>query len=78
MEDNTSTAPLAALERDLVALEGRLTALVAYAQELRLANETLRRELAESAERHRVLTDAVAVAARRVDALLERLPEASE
>lgn len=78
MVENPTTAPLAALERDLVALEGRVAALIAHAQELRLANETLQRELADSTERHRVLNGALAAAASRVDALLERLPETTE
>lgn len=78
MIETSSTPPLAAVERDLLALESRLAALIAYTHELRASNESLRRELAASFERHRVLTDKVAAATQRVDALIQRLPEADE
>lgn len=78
MVEKTPTAPLAALEHDLGALEARLAALVAHVHELRSANAGLRRDLAVSVERNRALNDAVEAAAGRIDALLERLPEAAE
>jgi len=78
MIETSSTAPLAAIESDLAALEARLAALVAYVHELRASNEGLRSELAASFERHRVLSEKLTAAMQRVDALIQRLPEADE
>ena len=62
------------IERELSLLEGKLATLVAHARELRAANETLRCDLAAADDRNRALNERVAAAARRLDALLERLP----
>ncbi len=75
MDSATPVAPDWALERDLVALEGRLAMLVAHTRALRAANETLRHDLAAAYERNRALTEKVAAATERIDALLARLPE---
>ena len=63
------------LDAELAALEERVATLAAYAQELRAANEALRRELAGAQADNRALGERVAEATRRLDALLARLPE---
>ena len=77
---NTSATAVAesGLERDLSLLEGKLATLLAHARELRAANETLRRDLAVAHDRNRALTERVAAAAQRLDALLARLPETAQ
>jgi cell division protein FtsB len=67
-----------ALERDLSLLEGKLATLVAHAHDLRAANEALRRDLAAAHDRNRALSERVAAAAQRLDALLACLPETAE
>jgi hypothetical protein len=62
------------VEADLVALEERIATLIAYAQELRAANELLRTELLASQDRNRELTARVAEATERLDALIARMP----
>ena len=62
------------MEADLAALDERITTLIAYAHELRSANELLRTELLASQERNRELAARVAQASERLDALLARLP----
>jgi hypothetical protein len=62
------------VEADLLALEERITTLVAYARELRAANELLRTELLASQERNRDLSARVAQATERLDALIARIP----
>jgi len=62
------------VEADLAALEERITTLIAYAHELRAANELLRTELLASQDRNRELAARVAQASERLDALLARMP----
>jgi uncharacterized protein (TIGR02449 family) len=62
------------VDADLAALEERVETLIAYARELREANELLRRELLASQERNRDLSARVAQASARLDALITRLP----
>jgi hypothetical protein len=62
------------VDADLAALEERLETLIAYARELRAANELLRSELLASQERNRDLTARVAQATERLDALIARMP----
>jgi nitrogen-specific signal transduction histidine kinase len=62
------------VDADLVALEERLETLIAYARELRAANELLRSELLASQERNRDLTARVTQATERLDALIARMP----
>jgi hypothetical protein len=62
------------VDADLAALEERLETLLAYARELRAANELLRSELLASQERNRDLTARVAQATERLDALIARMP----
>jgi hypothetical protein len=62
------------VEADLLALEERIATLVAYARELRAANELLRTELLASQERNRDLAARVAQATERLDALIARIP----
>jgi hypothetical protein len=62
------------VDADLAALEERLETLIAYARELRAANELLRSELLASQERNRDLTARVTQASERLDALIARMP----
>ena len=62
------------MDADLAALEERLDTLIAYARELRAANELLRSELLASQERNRDLTARVTQASERLDALIARMP----
>jgi uncharacterized protein (TIGR02449 family) len=62
------------MDAELAALEERVETLIAYARELRDANELLRRELLASQERNRDLSARVAQASARLDALITRLP----
>jgi hypothetical protein len=68
----------AGLEHELSLLEGKLALLVAHAHELGAANEALRRDLATAQERNRALSERVAAAAQRLDALLARFPETAQ
>jgi regulator of replication initiation timing len=77
MSEPPETAMDMALDRDLAALERRLATLVTHARALRAANETLRRDLAAAYEKNRALSERVAAATERVDALLARRPEAA-
>lgn len=63
------------MDADLAALEERLETLIAYARELRSANQLLRNELLASQERNRDLAARVAQATERLDGLLARMPE---
>ena len=63
------------LEHDLALLEQRQASLIAHTRALRAANQSLRAELAEAQSRNRKLAERTAEAARRLDALLARLPE---
>jgi hypothetical protein len=71
-------APSDTLESDIAALEQRLAALLAYAKGLRAANEALRRGLTAAETRNQTLSERVAEAKRRLDALVARLPETAE
>ena len=66
------------LESDIAALEQRLAALLVYAKGLRAANEALRRGLTAAEVRNQALSERVAEAKRRLDALVARLPEPAE
>ena len=70
--------PGATIDSDLAALEQRLAALIAYSKGLRAANEALRRGLTAAETRNQVLSERVAEAKRRLDALVARLPEPAE
>ena len=71
-------AASAAIDTELAALEQRLGALIAYAKGLRAANEALRRGLTAAESRNQALSERVAEAKRRLDALMARLPEPAE
>ena len=62
------------MDAELAALEERVETLIAYARELRAANELLRHELLASQERNRDLTARVAQATARLDALISKMP----
>jgi cell division protein FtsB len=68
----------AAIDTELAALEQRLGALIVYAKGLRAANEALRRGLTAAESRNQALSERVAEAKRRLDALVARLPEPAE
>ena len=70
--------PAGTVELDLAALEQRLAALLVYAKGLRAANEALRRGLTAAETRNQALSERVAEAKRRLDALVARLPETAE
>ena len=70
--------PGTTIDSDLAALEQRLAALIAYAKGLRAANEALRRGLTAAETRNQALSERVAEAKRRLDALVARLPEPAE
>jgi chromosome segregation ATPase len=74
----TDSAAGAPIDTELAALEQRLGALIAYAKGLRAANEALRRGLTAAESRNRALSERVAEAKRRLDALVARLPEPAE
>ena len=64
-----------AIEPELAALEQRLGLLIAHAKVLRATNDNLRRELDAAEARNQALSERVAEAKRRIDALVARLPE---
>jgi len=66
------------IDSDLAELEQRLAALLVYAKGLRAANEALRRGLTAAETRNQALSERVAEAKRRLDALVARLPEPAE
>jgi len=65
-------------DSELAELEQRLAALLVYAKGLRAANEALRRGLTAAETRNQTLSERVAEAKRRLDALVARLPEPAE
>ena len=73
-----ASAPDAAIEPELAALEQRLGLLISHVKVLRATNDNLRRDLAAAEERNQALSERVAEAKRRLDALLARLPEPAE
>jgi cell division protein FtsB len=66
------------IDSELAALEQRLNLLIAHAKVLRATNDNLRRDLAAAEARNQVLSERVAEAKRRLDALVARLPESAE
>ena len=62
------------METDLAALEQRLSTLLAHTRSLRVANETLRNDLAQAQSKNRELAARVAQATARLDELLARIP----
>ncbi len=70
--------PPGAVDQDLAALEQRLASLLTHAKALSAANEALRRGLTAAETRNQALSERVAEAKRRLDALLARLPEPAE
>ena len=62
------------MDNDLAALEQRLSNLLAHTRSLRVANETLRSEVAQLQTRNRDLALRVQQATARLDALLARIP----
>ena len=64
------------MDADLAVLEHKLALLIARVDALREANATLERELGASRARNRELAQRIEAASIRLDALLERLPEA--
>ena len=66
------------VEPELVALEQRLGLLVSHVKVLRATNDNLRRDLAATEAHNQALSERVAEAKRRLDALLARLPEPAE
>jgi len=76
---NTSSAEAnGVIDSELAALEQRLNLLIAHAKVLRATNDNLRRDLAAAEARNQVMSERVAEAKRRLDALVARLPESAE
>ena len=77
---NTSSSPEpnGVIDSELAALEQRLNLLIAHAKVLRATNDNLRRDLAAAEARNQVLSERVAEAKRRLDALVARLPESAQ
>ena len=67
-----------AIEPELASLEQRLGMLIAHAKVLRATNDNLRRDLAAAEARNQALSERVAEAKRRLDALVARLPESAQ
>jgi len=72
------STPGGAIDQELAALEQRLALLLTHAKALGAANEALRRGLTAAETRNQELSERVAEAKRRLDALLARLPEPAE
>jgi cell division protein FtsB len=73
-----ASAPGEAVEPELAALEQRLGLLISHAKVLRATNDNLRRDLAAAEAHNQALSERVAEAKRRIDALLARLPGSAE
>jgi len=63
------------MEADLKALEEKLAQLIALCQLLRSENLELRQELAQAQDDTKQLKDNMALASKRLEALIERLPQ---
>jgi cell division protein FtsB len=66
------------IETELDSLEQRLGMLIAHVKVLRATNDNLHRDLAAAEARNQVMSERVAEAKRRLDALVARLPEAAQ
>ena len=75
---SANSAAGASIDPDLAALEQKLASLLTYTRALRAANEALRRGLTAAETRNQVLSERVAEAKRRLDALVARLPEPAQ
>jgi cell division protein FtsB len=73
-----ASATGADIEPELAALEQRLGLLVSHVKVLRATNDNLRRDLAAAEAHNQALSERVAEAKRRLDALLARLPEPTQ
>ncbi len=65
------------MNTELNELEGKVAALIALCQQLRQENRQLGRQLADVRQDNARLNDKVNVAAQRLEALLQTLPESS-
>ena len=73
-----ASAPGDAVGPELAALEQRLGLLISHVKVLRATNDNLRRDLAAAEVHNQAMSERVAEAKRRLDALLARLPEPAE
>jgi chromosome segregation ATPase len=62
------------VDNDLIQLEQKLATLLAHTRAMRVANESLRNDLAAAQERNRTLASRMQEASARLDELLNRLP----
>ncbi len=62
------------MDNDLIQLEQKLATLLAHTRAMRVANESLRNDLAAAQERNRTLASRMQEASARLDELLNRLP----
>ncbi len=74
----TASTPGEAIDPELARLEQRLGLLISHVKVLRATNANLRRDLAAAEAHNQALSERVAEAKRRLDALLARLPEPAE
>ena len=65
------------MDAELAGLEHKVAALLAEYHRLRAENESLKRELARAQEQSHALSAKMAAALKRLDSLLQRLPEAA-
>jgi uncharacterized protein (TIGR02449 family) len=65
------------MDAELAGLEHKLAALLAEYHRLSAENQSLKRELAQAQEQRHALSAKMAAASKRLDSLLQRLPEAA-
>ncbi len=63
------------MDADLKAMEGKLSQLVLLCQRLKSENHNLRQELVQSQSDLRTLKDTMSQAERRLQSIIEQLPE---
>jgi cell division protein ZapB len=63
------------MEAELKSLEDKLTQIVKLCRQLREENHQLRQDVATALNAHRVLEDKIGGATRRLEALLQQIPE---
>ncbi len=65
------------MDSELAKLEQKLALLLADYHRVRAENESLKRELKRAQEQHRALAARMAAATKRLDSLLQQLPESA-
>lgn len=65
------------MDADLKSLENKLSQLITLCQTLRAQNADLRQELVQAQSESKQLKDNIALVSKRLEAVIERLPEES-